>query len=97
MARSPYGNTAAVASNATAAVVFLTVCRGTGSDEIDGMAEKSAPEKIRAANGTATANGTPSQLRHFPFFSLTTKATITKNNYPSMLPAILPPSLALFH
>jgi hypothetical protein len=34
MARSPCGNTAAVASNATAAVAFLAHHRGAGDDEI---------------------------------------------------------------
>jgi hypothetical protein len=44
------------------------------------MAEQSALENHRAVNGTATDNGTPSQPRHFSFFSLTAAATTTQNN-----------------
>jgi hypothetical protein len=55
MARNPRGNTAAVASNATAAVAFLARRRGAGGGEIN----KNAP-------------------------------------FATMLPAILPQSLALF-
>lgn len=44
------------------------------------MAEKSVLENNRTVNGTATDNGTPSQPRHFSFFSLTATATTTQNN-----------------
>jgi hypothetical protein len=44
------------------------------------MAEQSVRENNRAVNGTATDNGTPSQPRHFSFFSLTATAIPTQNN-----------------
>jgi len=52
----------------------------TGQCAGDAVAGKSVLEKIQAANGTATANGTPSQPRHFSFFNLTATTTLNQVN-----------------